>query len=191
MHPLSSAHRHVSVPSPASAGTAANVALNRPLARGRGHQQLDHQSLDRRSTRSPPREEDLPAQRAGITHLAGNMNLLGSRSPSTAIGLGKYRIPSDLRSQAEYRLVSTMVGDHMGILGAVVSFWPGMSIVLGCSPTALKHHMNWGVPSHLGLIHHLPICLQGWVCSSQWMRAYRVYCLLSARPRTNALCPCG
>jgi hypothetical protein len=40
--------------------------------------------------------------------------------PSTAIGLGKYRIPSDLRSQAKYRLVSTMVGDHMGILGAVV-----------------------------------------------------------------------
>lgn len=39
---------------------------------------------------------------------------------STAIGLRKYRIPSDLRSQAEYRLVSTMVGDHMGILGVVV-----------------------------------------------------------------------
>ena len=31
-----------------------------------------------------------------------------------------YRIPSDLRSQAEYRLVSTTVGDHVGILGAVV-----------------------------------------------------------------------
>ena len=45
---------------------------------------------------------------------------------STAIGLGKYRIPSDLRSQAEYRLVSTTVGDHVGILGVVVSsfsFW--------------------------------------------------------------------
>lgn len=28
--------------------------------------------------------------------------------------------PVDLRSQAEYRLVSTMVGDHMGILGVVV-----------------------------------------------------------------------
>ena len=39
---------------------------------------------------------------------------------STAIGLRKYRIPSDLRSQAEYRLVSTTVGDHVGILGAVV-----------------------------------------------------------------------
>lgn len=39
---------------------------------------------------------------------------------STAIGLRKYRIPSDLRSQAEYRLVSTKVGDHLGILGVVV-----------------------------------------------------------------------
>ena len=41
-------------------------------------------------------------------------------SVSTAIGLGKYRIPSDLRSQVEYRLASTTVGDHVGILGAVV-----------------------------------------------------------------------
>ena len=39
---------------------------------------------------------------------------------STAIGPRKYRIPSDLRSQAGYRLVSTTVGDHVGILGAVV-----------------------------------------------------------------------
>lgn len=39
---------------------------------------------------------------------------------STAIGLRKYRIPSDLRSQAQYRSVSTMVGDHMGIPGVVV-----------------------------------------------------------------------
>lgn len=47
---------------------------------------------------------------------------------STAIGLRKYRIPSDLRSQAEYRLVSTTVGDHVGILGAVVfAFLPGGS----------------------------------------------------------------
>lgn len=41
---------------------------------------------------------------------------------SSAIGSRKYRIPSDLRSQAGYRLVSTMVGDHMGILGAEVIF---------------------------------------------------------------------
>lgn len=41
-------------------------------------------------------------------------------SLSTAIGPRKYRIPSDLRSQAGYRLVSTTVGDHVGILGAVV-----------------------------------------------------------------------
>ena len=47
---------------------------------------------------------------------------------STAIGLRKYRIPSDLRSQAEYRLVSTTVGDHVGILGAVVfALLPGES----------------------------------------------------------------
>ena len=39
---------------------------------------------------------------------------------SSAIGQRKYRIPSDLRSQALYRSVSTMVGDHMGILGAEV-----------------------------------------------------------------------
>ena len=39
---------------------------------------------------------------------------------STAIGLWKHRIPSDLRSQSECRPVSTMVGDHTGILGAVV-----------------------------------------------------------------------
>jgi len=54
------------------------------------------------------------------------VEVISSISPppvSTAIGLGKYRIPSDLRSQAEYRLVSTTVGDHVGILGAVVFFW--------------------------------------------------------------------
>jgi len=53
------------------------------------------------------------------------VEVISSISPppvSTAIGLGKYRIPSDLRSQAEYRLVSTTVGDHVGILGAVVFF---------------------------------------------------------------------
>ena len=57
-------------------------------------------------------------------------------SSSTAIGLRKYRIPSDLRSQAEYRLVSTTVGDHVGILGAVVfGFWqPSMVHGLGEFP---------------------------------------------------------
>jgi hypothetical protein len=56
--------------------------------------------------------------------LAITAHLYNPQSPldpsSTAIGLRKYRIPSDLRSQAEYRLVSTTVGDHVGILGAVV-----------------------------------------------------------------------
>ena len=44
---------------------------------------------------------------------------------SAATELRKYRIPSDLRSQAQYRLVSTMVGDNMGILSAAVTFCPG------------------------------------------------------------------
>ena len=51
-------------------------------------------------------------------------------SVSTAIGLWKHRIPSDLRSESKCRLVSTTVGDHAGILGAVVLlFW--MSIGQG------------------------------------------------------------
>lgn len=48
---------------------------------------------------------------------------------STAIGLGKYRIPSDLRSQAGYRLASTTVGDHVGILGAVVILFVMMKML--------------------------------------------------------------
>jgi hypothetical protein len=51
---------------------------------------------------------------------------------STAIGLRKYRIPSDLRSQAEYRLVSTTVGDHVGILGAVVFAFAQCSWLCRC-----------------------------------------------------------
>jgi hypothetical protein len=39
---------------------------------------------------------------------------------SAAIEPLKYCIPSDLQSQARYRLVSTAVGDHAGILGAAV-----------------------------------------------------------------------
>jgi len=60
-----------------------------------------------------------------LSGLKNVVEVISSISPppvSTAIGLGKYRIPSDLRSQAEYRLVSTTVGDHVGILGAVVFF---------------------------------------------------------------------
>ena len=40
--------------------------------------------------------------------------------PATAIHTRKFRIPSDLRRQAGNGSVSTMVGDHMGILSAVV-----------------------------------------------------------------------
>lgn len=39
---------------------------------------------------------------------------------ATTIQTAKYRIPSDLRSEHRYGLVSTMVGDHMGIQGVVV-----------------------------------------------------------------------
>ena len=44
---------------------------------------------------------------------------------STAIHAGKYRVPSDPRSQASDGAVSTMMGDRMGILCAVVFtiFW--------------------------------------------------------------------
>ena len=45
----------------------------------------------------------------------------GELKSSTAIGLRKHRIPSDLRSEPGYRLIRTMVGDHTGILGAVVN----------------------------------------------------------------------
>ena len=88
-------------------------------------------------------------------------------SSSTAIGLRKYRIPSDLRSQAEYRLVSTTVGDHVGILGAVVfafctqggpfglgdfrsQYWfrlGDFQLALGGIPPKLTqgHPMDWGI----------------------------------------------
>ena len=39
---------------------------------------------------------------------------------STAIHAGNYRVPSDPRSQASDGAVSTMMGDRMGILRAVV-----------------------------------------------------------------------
>ena len=51
---------------------------------------------------------------------AGYISQLTKGFVSTAIGLRKHRIPSDLRSQPECRPVSTTVGDHAGILGAVV-----------------------------------------------------------------------
>ena len=42
---------------------------------------------------------------------------------ATAIHTRTFRIPSDLRRQAGNGSVSTMVGDHMGILSAVVFFF--------------------------------------------------------------------
>lgn len=56
---------------------------------------------------------------------SGLINAYSAYLVSTAIGLGKYCIPSDLQSQAKYRLVSTTVGDHVGILGAVVFVFGG------------------------------------------------------------------
>jgi len=47
---------------------------------------------------------------------------------TTAIRAGTYRIPSDLRSQARDGSVSTVVGDHTGILGAVVFFFPPFTV---------------------------------------------------------------
>lgn len=54
----------------------------------------------------------------------GERNKAGQkrRLITTAIHTIKYRNPSDLRSQASDGSVSTVVGDHTGILGAVVLF---------------------------------------------------------------------
>ena len=73
--------------------------------------------------RTASRVGNLPGNAPSVGVSLGAGTRIRARSatlPSTAIGLRKYRIPSDLRSQAECRPVSTMVGDHMGILGAVV-----------------------------------------------------------------------
>jgi hypothetical protein len=88
-------------------------------------------------------------------------HLYNTQSPldpsSTAIGLRKYRIPSDLRSQAEYRLVSTTVGDHVGILGAVVfAIWkcwdgPGELLFLTASmDRGSLHGVTWQSSSWTG-----------------------------------------
>ena len=77
---------------------------------------------------------------------------------STAIGSRKYRIPSDLRSQAGYRLVSTMVGDHMGILGVVV-FWPSRLV---SEQARKKEH---------GLLHKMhPLFSHFWMTLGMVMR---------------------
>ena len=75
-----------------------------------------------RPTRHPWPDRDGPGEALRCRHVSPCPLIRASRTtlPSTAIGLRKYRIPSDLRSQAGYRLVSTTVGDHVGILGAVV-----------------------------------------------------------------------
>ena len=54
---------------------------------------------------------------------------------STAILSETYRISSELRSQATAGLVSTTVGDHVGIRGAVGSLFLGGNWV-----TPIVHH---------------------------------------------------
>ena len=51
-------------------------------------------------------------------------------SPSTAIHIGKHRVSSDPRSQANDGAVSTMMGDRMGILRAVVFCFCMLPIVI-------------------------------------------------------------
>ena len=50
------------------------------------------------------------------------MSFIEHLSISTAIHIGKHRVSSDPRSQANDGAVSTMMGDRMGILRAVVPF---------------------------------------------------------------------
>ncbi len=55
-----------------------------------------------------------------LAHLLTNRVVLGATRTATAIHIGKHRVPSDPRSQANDGAVSTMMGDRMGILRAVV-----------------------------------------------------------------------
>lgn len=61
---------------------------------------------------------------AGIQHITSRPHSLTiirwTNFRASAIHTSKYRIPSDLRSQTGNGLVSTTVGDHVGILGADV-----------------------------------------------------------------------
>ena len=61
-----------------------------------------------------------PTDRAAVVHILDQWLLRSS----TAILSEKYRISSELRSQATAGPVSTTVGDHVGIRGAVGSLLP-------------------------------------------------------------------
>ena len=61
-----------------------------------------------------------------------------TRLASTAIHIGKHRVSSDPRSQANDGAVSTMMGDRMGILRAVVPFCSSL-----LSHTRLRAYMNY------------------------------------------------
>ena len=60
-----------------------------------------------------------PADRAAVVHILDQWVM----QSSTAILSEKYRISSELRSQATAGPVSTTVGDHVGIRGAVGSLF--------------------------------------------------------------------
>jgi hypothetical protein len=88
---------------------------------------------------------------------------------STAILSEKYRISSELRSQATAGPVSTTVGDHVGIRGAVGSlFW----LRVAFRPTVLRTH---GSP--LSLSKRLSFFACGVLCSQVCH-----YCILSCAP---------
>jgi hypothetical protein len=55
-----------------------------------------------------------------VSWVSSLQNQRGIKLATTAIHTRTYRIPSDLRSQAGDGSVSTVVGDHTGIPGAVV-----------------------------------------------------------------------
>ena len=89
--------------------------------------------------------------------------------PSTATLSEMYRISSELRSQATAGPVSTTVGDHVGIRGAVGSvFW----LRVAFRPTVLRTH---GSP--LSLSKRLSFFACGVLCSQVCH-----YCILSCAP---------
>ena len=88
-------------------------------------------------------------------------------SISTAIGLWKHRIPSDLRSKSKCRPVSTMVGDHTGILGAVVFFFfffvfktPSYHLII-CECLSINH--KW----FFSFWHASESAKSNWACPEQ------------------------
>jgi hypothetical protein len=83
---------------------------------------------------------------------------------ATAIHTRKFRIPSDLRRQVGNGSVSTMVGDHMGILGAVVFFLDYIVDFLARVNVFFMHSFTDTVflQSFSSTLHaSIPVCLNG------------------------------